>query len=91
MSEVTRAEFDALKQENAALKEALEALSKRLDEMQGIPEEHLHAIAAAVACFLGKRATIKYVRKAVLPGGSWRDQGRVTVAASHNLPSTKGW
>jgi hypothetical protein len=87
---VSREEFDSLKAEIASLKEAITQLAKRTGQ-EGIPEEHLHCIAAAVAVYLGKRATIRYVRKAADRGDSWRTQGRASVSGSHQLPKVKGW
>jgi len=84
---VSRAEFDALKAEVAALKKAVAELKKE----EGIPEGHLHLIAAAVAVYLGKRATIRYVRRTGDASDSWRSQGRASISASHQLPRVKGW
>ena len=48
-----------------------------------ISEEVLLAITAAVAAFLGKRATIHQIR---LTGSTaWAMQGRATVQASHGI------
>jgi methylmalonyl-CoA carboxyltransferase 12S subunit len=48
-----------------------------------VPPEIVLAITAAVAAFLGKRATIHQIR---LSGTTaWAMQGRATVQASHGL------
>lgn len=88
---VSREEFESLKAEIASLKEAVSALAKRGGASEGIPKEHLHLISAAVAVYLGKRATIRYVRRAMDGSDSWRSQGRATISASHQLPRVKGW
>jgi methylmalonyl-CoA carboxyltransferase large subunit len=50
---------------------------------QGVTPEIVVAITAAVAAFLGKRATIHQIR---LTGTTaWAMQGRATVQASHGL------
>jgi methylmalonyl-CoA carboxyltransferase 12S subunit len=97
MSEVSRAEFDALKAEIAGLRAEISKLTSSVamasapKKEEGISDEHLQILSAAVAAFMGKRATIKYIRRGVGNHESWRTQGRVTVAASHQLPRTKGW
>ncbi len=51
----------------------------------GIPEEIMLVIAAAVAAFVGKSARVRsahYVHEGM---SSWAQQGRVFVQASHNL------
>ncbi len=52
---------------------------------EGIPEEIMLVIAAAVAAFVGKSARVRsahYVHEGM---SSWAQQGRVFVQASHNL------
>jgi methylmalonyl-CoA carboxyltransferase large subunit len=52
---------------------------------EGIPEEILLVISAAVAAFLGKSARVRsarYLHEGLSP---WAQQGRVYVQASHNL------
>ncbi len=93
---ITRAEFDALKEQIAALQEQIRQLQAAVaaagnGASKEIPEETLHVIAAAVAAYLGKRATIKIVRRASDDENAWRTQGRVTVAASHRMPRMRGW
>jgi methylmalonyl-CoA carboxyltransferase large subunit len=51
---------------------------------EGISEEILIVLSAAVAAFLGKRARIRQVRPAPQAGASaWAQQGRVFIQASH--------
>ncbi len=84
---VSRAEFEALRAEVASLRAALAAMKKEA----GVPDDHLHLIAAAVAVYLGKRATIRYIRRSGDASDSWRSQGRASISASHQLPRVKGW
>ncbi len=49
-----------------------------------VPPDVVLAISAAVAAFLGKRATIRQVH---LSGStSWAQQGRTAVMTSHGVP-----
>ncbi|MCW5943352.1 MAG: hypothetical protein KIS66_14060 [Fimbriimonadaceae bacterium] len=50
---------------------------------EGVSEDTLFTIAAAVAAYLGKRATIKMVRPVPQSLDGWRLQGRVAVQGSH--------
>jgi methylmalonyl-CoA carboxyltransferase 12S subunit len=52
-------------------------------EPRGISEEHLLAISAAIAAYLGKRPHIRQVR--LLGSAAWAQQGRVTIQASHSV------
>lgn len=93
---VSREEFDALKNEIASLRAQLSELTKGSaangKQHEELPEETLHVIAAAVAAFLGKRATIRFVRRMnAEETGAWRTGGRATVAASHQMPRLRGW
>jgi methylmalonyl-CoA carboxyltransferase large subunit len=55
---------------------------------QEITPEIVLAISAAVAAFLGKRASIRQIR---LSGESpWAMQGRATVQASHGIEFVRG-
>jgi len=55
---------------------------------QEIPAEIVLAIAAAVAAFLGKRASIRQIR---LTGETpWAMQGRASVQASHGIEFVRG-
>jgi len=50
---------------------------------EGLSEEIVLVIAAAVAAFLGKKAPIRQIR--LLGSAAWAQQGRVTIQASHTL------
>ena len=50
---------------------------------EGISEETILAISAAVAAFLGVRARIRQIRLITSP--AWAQQGRVSIQASHRL------
>ena len=53
---------------------------------EGISEEIVMVIAAAVAAFMGKRARIRRVRRVAESGmNPWSQQGRVSIQASHNV------
>ena len=72
------------------LEAQIAALTKRLRELEtknaapeGITEEEILAISAAVAAYLGVRAHIKQIR--LLSGNAWAQQGRVSIQASHML------
>ena len=88
---VSRAEFEALKAEIEALRAQLAGLHASVAKSEGISEETLMAISAAVAAYLGKKATIKFVRLAPTDPDVWRAQGRAALQASHQLPRTRAW
>jgi methylmalonyl-CoA carboxyltransferase 12S subunit len=50
---------------------------------EGISEEILLAISAAIAAFLGKRAHIRQVR--LVRSNAWAQEGRAFIQASHHL------
>jgi len=50
---------------------------------EGLSEEVLVVISAAIAAFLGKKAPIRQIR--LLGTTAWAQQGRVTIQASHAL------
>ncbi len=52
-------------------------------EQEGISEEVILAISAAIAAFLGKRPRIRQIR--LIGTGAWAQQGRVSIQASHAL------
>ncbi len=59
------------------------AEARKTNAEEGTPPEIVLAITAAVAAFLGKRATIHQIR---LTGTTaWAMQGRATVQASHGI------
>ncbi len=50
---------------------------------EGINDELLMAIAAAVSAYLGKRAPIRQVR--LVSSHAWAQQGRAFIQASHRI------
>jgi methylmalonyl-CoA carboxyltransferase large subunit len=50
---------------------------------EGLSEEIILVIGAAVAAFLGKKAHVRQIR--LLDSAAWAQQGRVTIQASHRL------
>jgi methylmalonyl-CoA carboxyltransferase large subunit len=52
-------------------------------EPDGLSEELVLVISAAIAAFLGKRPHIRQIRLLGSPG--WAEHGRVTIQASHKL------
>src|SRR5581483_57324 len=50
---------------------------------EGLSEELVLVIGAAVAAFLGKRAHVRQIR--LVGTATWAQQGRVTIQASHAL------
>ncbi len=61
---------------------------KRPAEAEGLSEELVLVISAAVAAFLGKKPHIRQIR--LLGSAAWAQQGRVTIQASHALAGTHG-
>ncbi len=52
-------------------------------EAEGLSEELLLVISAAIAAYLGKKAHIRQIR--LVGTTAWAQQGRVTIQASHAL------
>jgi len=52
-------------------------------ESQGLSEELLLVVSAAIAAYLGKKSHIRQVR--LLGSAAWTQHGRVTIQASHAL------
>jgi methylmalonyl-CoA carboxyltransferase large subunit len=50
---------------------------------EGLSEELVLVISAAIAAFLGKKAPIRQIR--LLGSAAWSQQGRVSIQASHSL------
>jgi len=50
----------------------------------GLDEELLLVISAAIAAFLGKKPHIRQIH--LLGHAAWAQEGRVTIQASHRLP-----
>jgi len=84
---VSRAEFDALLAELKDVKKRLQEFEKKLGADDGLTDETAQVIAAAVAAYLGKRATIRFIRK-VGDSDQWRLQGRAALQGSHAMPRT---
>ena len=62
-----------------------QVVSPKVPEKEGIPEEILLVISAAVAAFLGRSARVRSARYLHEGESPWAQQGRVFVQASHNL------
>lgn len=91
--EVSRHEFEALRAEVAELRQAVEALRDQLRTQEpDLNEETVQILAAAVAAYLGKRATIRFVRRVgESEADAWQNQGRARITASHEMTRTRGW
>ena len=86
--EELRARLDALTARVAALEGPIAQPSTPQPPPQevreeGIPEEVLLVMSAAIAAFLGKRPHIRQIR--LIGSGAWAQQGRVSIQASHAL------
>ena len=57
-------------------------------EAEGLSEELLLVISAAIAAFLGKRPHVRQIR--LLGSAAWAQQGRTTIQASHALSVKHG-
>jgi methylmalonyl-CoA carboxyltransferase large subunit len=55
---------------------------------EGLSEELILVIAAAIAAFLGKKPHIRQIR--LLESADWAQEGRVTIQASHALKAHRG-
>jgi methylmalonyl-CoA carboxyltransferase large subunit len=87
-----RQEVNRLSERVAALEakdrgsQSLDPRSSILDprsEAEGLSEELVVVISAAVAAFLGKKPHIRQIR--LVGTTAWAQQGRVTIQASHAL------
>lgn len=76
------------------LQRVVEELARRVERLEleaaasrarpvPIPVDTLVVVAAAVAAYLGKRATIRQIH--VATGRAWAQQGRASVQASHYI------
>jgi methylmalonyl-CoA carboxyltransferase large subunit len=81
--EVTRLGERVAALEDARLRGVAPAASARpeAESAEGLSEELLVVISAAIAAFLGKRPHIRQIR--LLGSAAWAQQGRVTIQASH--------
>jgi methylmalonyl-CoA carboxyltransferase large subunit len=59
------------------------AASEMAAESDGLDEELLLVISAAIAAFLGKKPRIRQIQ--LLGHAAWAQQGRVMIQASHRL------
>ncbi|MDR3688668.1 MAG: hypothetical protein P4L46_04755 [Fimbriimonas sp.] len=85
---VTRAEFDALRSQIRELTKQIQGLQAKLPNGNDVTEETAQVLAAAVAAYLGKRATVRIIRIDVA-SDQWRLQGRAALQASHAMPRTR--
>jgi methylmalonyl-CoA carboxyltransferase large subunit len=91
--------IEALRKEVARLSERVAALEaaagvangaivpasapQAVPSADGVSEEVVLVIGAAIAAFLGKKAHVRQIR--LLRSDAWAQQGRVTIQASHAL------
>jgi methylmalonyl-CoA carboxyltransferase 12S subunit len=57
-------------------------------EPEGISEELVLVLSAAIAAFLGKKPHIRQIR--LIRSPAWAQQGRVTIQASHMIALNRG-
>ena len=87
--EALRREVAALGQRVAALEGVAPAPPNPVPQRgeatkeDGVSEEIILVISAAIAAFLGKKPHIRQIR--LLGSAAWAQQGRVTIQASHAL------
>jgi methylmalonyl-CoA carboxyltransferase large subunit len=62
--------------------------NKRPAEAEGLSEELVLVISAAIAAFLGMKPHIRQIR--LLGSAAWAQQGRTTIQASHALSVKHG-
>ncbi len=86
-SAVSRAEFNTLLAELEDVKRRLFEFEKQGQGTDEPSEDVALVIAAAVAAYMGKKATIRFVRRIGDPD-VWRQQGRAALQASHAMPRT---
>jgi methylmalonyl-CoA carboxyltransferase large subunit len=91
---VGRSEFEALVREIAELRAQIAGLSasaKKPPEPK-VSDELITVIVAAVAAYLGKKATVRFIRKANSDeSNAWQGYGRASISGSHALPKLRGW
>lgn len=79
-----RQQVSQLTQRVAALEQAaVDPPSAAGKPAEGLSEETILAISAAIAAFMGKRPHIRQIR--LLGSATWAQQGRATIQASHVL------
>jgi methylmalonyl-CoA carboxyltransferase large subunit len=79
--EVLRREVARLNERVAALEAGAATPPAPAAADEGLSEELVLVIGAAVAAFLGKKAPIRQIR--LIGSAAWAQQGRVTIQASH--------
>ena len=84
-----RAQVEQLSAQVAALTERLDSLEREVRERADaeVSEDVLLAISAAVAAYLGNRATVKQVH--LRRGGGWATQGRSAIQQSHAVGAAR--
>jgi methylmalonyl-CoA carboxyltransferase large subunit len=78
----------ALERRLSAPMQAAPAKSAEKPHAEGLSEETILVISAAVAAYLGVKAHIRQIR--LLDASPWAQQGRVTIQASHLLAMGHG-
>lgn len=76
----------AIQEERAAAAQAQAAQSPA--EEEGLAEELVSVLSAAIAAYLGVKPHIRQIR--LIDSASWAQQGRVTMQASHLLSVRHG-
>jgi methylmalonyl-CoA carboxyltransferase large subunit len=71
------------RRQDGELNEGKPAHSLALAQGDGLSDELVLVISAAIAAFLGKKAHIRRIR--LIGSTAWAQQGRVTIQASHAL------
>ena len=89
--EALRRELGRLRERVAALEAAVGAKPRTAElapapktDAEGLSEELVLVISAAIAAFLGKKPHIRQIR--LVGATTWAQQGRVTIQASHTPP-----
>jgi methylmalonyl-CoA carboxyltransferase large subunit len=95
--EMLRAEADRLAERVAALETAIEEeraaaaqaqATQSPAEEEGLAEELVSVLSAALAAYLGVKPHIRQIR--LIDSASWAQQGRVTMQAAHLLSVRRG-
>src|SRR6516225_9448706 len=82
--EALRREVARLGERVAALEGAPAPSAPAVAAADGLSEELVLVIGAAIAAYLGKRPHIRQIR--LLRSDAWAQEGRTTIQASHALP-----
>ena len=72
----------------AGIDSRMSVVGSSLPASEGLSEELVLVISAAIAAFLGKKPHIRQIR--LLGASSWAQQGRVTIQASHDFSARHG-